>query len=51
VGGTRQYMFMLKFIERNEYKLASFIVSTQAWPRENRLEEKGVFIDVIGRVL
>ena len=44
-------MFMLKFIEENEYKQPSFIGFTQAWARGNRLEEEGVFICSIGRVL
>ena len=44
-------MFMLKFIEENEYKQPSFIGSSQAWPRGNRLEEEGVFNWLIGRVL
>ena len=42
---------MCKFIEENEYNQPSFIGSTQAWPRGNRLEGEGVFICLIGRVL
>ena len=42
---------MCGFIEENEYKQPSFIVSTQVWPRGNRLEGEGVFSCVIGRVL
>ena len=51
MGGTKQGIFMCKFIEENGYNWFSFIGSTQAWPRGIRLEGEGVFICVIGCVL